>query len=286
MKVSRNLKYALGLIALLAPVLLTSGCAYLNKVIAKDSLNQGVIQYNQGKIKGAQEFFKSATDRDPSSPMAWLYYGATMVADYRSLAEPERTRIATEAVEIYKKALELSGGNCKIADNAISYVATIYDDLSNMEEWRKWILKRAEGDCSDKNTKAATYYSVSVKYWDCAYTQTQRFQDKSNKDPNAYRNMDYSEEAKKDKAKAEDCTAKGLEYVERALQVDPEYVDAFYYKSLLYLEKQKLTKEEPKRKEYDAIAKKLHVQAGALQKKREAAAAAAAAQQPQAPPQG
>ncbi len=282
MKVSRNLKFALGLIALLAPVLLTSGCGYLNKVIAKDSLNQGVIKYNQGQIKGAQEFFKSATDRDPSMPMAWLYYGATMVNDYKALQDPERTKVANQAVDIYKKALDLSGGNCKIADNAISYIAVIYDDLSNMDEWRNWVLKRADGDCADKNTRAATFYSVGVRYWDCAYTQTTRYQDKTNKDAYAFRKMDYSEEAKKDKARAEECTAKGLEYIEKALQVDPEYFDAFFYKSLIYREKQKLTQEESKRKEYEAMAVKLNDQGAALQKKREAAAAA----QQQAAPQG
>ncbi|MGH9840248.1 MAG: hypothetical protein ACREEM_15810 [Blastocatellia bacterium] len=280
MKVSRNLKFALGLIALLAPVLLTSGCAYLNKVIAKDSLNQGVIQYNQGKIKSAQEFFKSATDRDPSMPMAWLYYGATVVNDYKALQDPERIKVANQAVDIYKKALDLSGGNCKIADNAISYISVIYDDLSNMDEWRNWVLKRAEGDCTDKNTKAATYYSVGVRYWDCSYTQTQRYQDKSNKDPNAYRKMDY-DAAKADKARAEECTAKGLEYMEKALKEDSEYVNALYYKKLLYLEKLKLTQDAAKRKEYDAMANKLNDQAVALQKKMEAAAG-----QQQAPPQG
>jgi Tfp pilus assembly protein PilF len=276
MKVSRNPKFTLGLLALLTPVLLTSGCTYLNKVIAKDSLNQGVIDYNQGKIKMAQDKFRSATDRDPSSPVAWLYLGSTVVKDYKILADPERTKVANEALDIYKKALDLAGGNCKIADNAISYIATIYDDLSNMDEWRNWLLKRAEGACTDKDTKAVTYYSVGVRYWDCSYSQTTRYQDKTNKDAFAYRNMDY-DAAKADKAKAEDCVNKGFEYIDKALAVDPEYPDAYFYKALLYREKQKLSKEEPKRKEYEAMANKLNEQGTTLQKKREAAAAQNAA---------
>ncbi len=277
MKVFRTIKYALGVVALSVPVVATSGCNYLNKVIAKDSLNQGVIVYNQGRIKTAQDFFKSATDRDPANAVAWLYYGATLVKDYKGLPEPEKSKIANEALDTYKKALDLSAGNCKIYDNAISYIATIYEDIENQDEWRNWMVKRADGPCSTKDIKAATYYSIGVKFWDCSYTQTSRYQDKANKDAFAFRNMDY-DAAKADKAKAEQCIVKGLEFIEKALQVDPEYPDAYFYKGLLFREQQKLTKEEPKRKELATQAEKMNDMGSSLQKKREAAAAAAASQ--------
>jgi tRNA G18 (ribose-2'-O)-methylase SpoU len=81
-----------------------------------------------------------------------------------------------------------------------------------------------------------------------------------------------------DKQKAESCAAKGLEYVEKALATDPEYVDAMFYKSLLYREQQMLTKDEAKRKDLDGKAKKISDQASALQQKREAEAKAKEAQ--------
>src|SRR5262245_19896246 len=114
MKVFRKLICALGLIALFMPILMTSGCTYINKVIAKDLLNQGVIAYNQGRIKTAQDLFKRATNWDPANPVASLYYGATLVKDYKILSDPEKTKVANEALETYKKALDLSNGNCKI----------------------------------------------------------------------------------------------------------------------------------------------------------------------------
>ena len=54
------------------------------------------------------------------------------------------------------------------------------------------------------------------------------------------------------------------------MQEDPQYVDAMYYKSLLYRQRQMLTKEEPKRKELDSIAKKISDEATALQAKKDA----------------
>ncbi len=262
---------------------LGSGCEYAKKVIAKDKLNQGAILYNQGRAKDAQVFFRDATELDSENPIAWLYYGATLVKDYKSQSGDERIKTANEALDVYKKARELAEGNCKTQDNAVSYIATIYDDLDNADENRKWLLERADGPCSTKEIKATTYYSIAVKYWTVSYDQTTRYADKTATDPFHYRNMDYPA-AQADKVRSEEAIVKGLEYIEKALEVDPEYVDAMFYKGLLYRERQKLTKEEAKRKELDQLAQKISDEASALQKKKEEAAAQQAQQQPA--PQG
>lgn len=252
-------------------VLLSSGCDYARKIIAKDKLNQGAILYNQGRMKEAQQFFRDALSWDDKNAVGQLFLGATLVKDYKNLSGDERTKVATEALNTYKKALELVGNNCRNRDNAISYIATIYDDLNQKEEWRNWILKRGEGECATKDIQATTFYTVAVNYWNCSYEQTTRYQDKGAQDPFHYRNMDYPA-ALPDKQKAEACATKGLEYIEKALAIDPEYVDAMFYKGLLYRQQQMLTKEEPKRKELGELAKKISDQASALQQKKEAAA--------------
>ncbi|MFN0084499.1 MAG: hypothetical protein ACKVX9_03850 [Blastocatellia bacterium] len=240
-------------------------------MIAKDLLNQGAILYNQGRTKTAQGFFKDATETDPKNPVAWLYYGATLVKDYKEKTGDEQKQLAEQALKAYTTALELAKGNCVNTDNAIGYIATIYNDIENEQEWRNWMLKRAEGECATKEVKVTSYYSIGVKFWNCSYDQTTRYQDKTSKDPFHYRNMDYPA-ALPDKAKAQECAARGLEFIEKALQVDPEYVDAMFYKGLLYREQQKLTKEDSKRRELDKDAKKLADEASELQKRKEEAA--------------
>lgn len=270
MRVSRHFSVAMFFLLLTAVAMLSSGCDYARKVIAKDKLNQGAISYNQGRTKEAQQYFRDSLKWDDKNAIAHLFYGATLVKDYKNVEGADKTRLANEALDTYKKALELTTNNCRNRDNAISYIASIYDDLENRDQWREWILKRAETDCAGKDVKATTYYTVAVKYWECAKLQTDRYQDKAAQDPFHYRNMDYAA-ALPDKQKAEECVAKGLEFVEKALQEDSQYVDAMYYKSLLYRQKQMLTKEEPKRKELDSIAKKVSDDATALQKKIDAA---------------
>ena len=276
MKIIRHFHHALILSAVMTLALLNSGCEYANKVMAKDQLNQGAILYNQGNFRKAQEFFKSATETDPTNSVAWLYLGATMVKEYKG-DTGINTDLANQTLTVYKKALELSEGNCANYDNAVSYIASIYDDLGNADEWRNWMLQRAEGKCVVSNeVKATTYYAVAVKYWTCSYDETTRYQDKAKLADDAfhYRNMDYPA-ALADKKKAEDCVLKGLEYIEKAINVDPGYVDAMFYKGLLYREQQKLTKDESRRKDLAAAATRTAEEASALMKKKESEAAAA-----------
>jgi tetratricopeptide (TPR) repeat protein len=286
MKVFRNSITALTFAAIVVLTTMGSGCTYIRKVIAKDKLNQGAIEYNKGNFRNAQEFFKDASDTDPDNPTIWLYLGATMVKDYKKETDDAKKKdLANKALDVYKRALSIAGGNCGIVENALSYIAVIHDDMNDFEEWRKTMEERAMSDCTKKDMKAVSYYSIGQKYWQRAYDQTTRYQDTTlfGKDAFHYRKMDYSPEALADKQRTEENVAKGFEYLEKALGVDPEYVDPMFYKGLLYRERQKLTKEEPKRKEFEQMAKKIADEATALQRKKEAAAAEQKAREAAAP---
>jgi tetratricopeptide (TPR) repeat protein len=273
------------LAAIVALTTLGSGCEYARRVIAKDKLNQGAIQYNKGNFRGAQEFFKDASETDPNNPITWLYLGATLVKDYNK--EPDdakKKEIANQALEVYRKAISLASENCIVVDNALSYMAVIHDDMKDFDEWRKTMEERATSQCTTKKeVKAQSFYSIGVKYWQRAYDQTTRYQDKFNTDPFHYRKMDYSPEAVADKRRTEEYVTKGFEYFEKALEIDAEYTEVMFYKGLLYRERQKMTKEEAKRKEYEQMALRIADEATALQKKKVAAAAEQKASQAAAP---
>jgi len=286
MRLFRNSTTAPMLAVIVALTTLGSGCEYVRKVLAKDKVNQGAIQYNQGHFREAQGFFKDATETDPTYTMAWLYLGATLVKDYqKEIDDAKKKAMAGQALDVYKRALSLSGENCVNVDNALSYIAVIHDDMNNEEEWRKTMQERATNKCTKKDAQAQAYYSIGVKYWQCSSTQTNRYADKAllARDAFHYRKMDYAAEALSDRQKAEACVASGLENFEKAMRIDPEYVEAMYYKALLYRERQKLTKEDAKRRELGEIASKITNEATALQKQKEAIAAQQKAQEQAAP---
>jgi tetratricopeptide (TPR) repeat protein len=273
MRVFRAHYSKLALALVVAGAIATSGCEFAKKVMAKDKLNQGAIFYNQGKTKEARAYFKDATELIPSNSIAWLYYGSTLYKDFQNAPPgPDRQQKGEEVLNVFKKALELSPENeCKTRDSALGYIANVYSDLEDTAGNREWLLKRAEGACATKEIRAQTYYSVGVKFWQCSYDETTRYQDKAlgTKDPFHYRNMDYPD-ALPDKEKSLKCIDESIRFLEKSLAEDPEYVDAQFYKALVYREKQKLTKEEAKRKEYADMAEKISKDAVELQKKKEA----------------
>jgi len=285
MKVFRNSTTTLHLAVILALTALGSGCEYARKVIAKDKVNQGAIKYNQGFTREAQEFFVSATETDPAYTTAWLYLGATLVKEYnKEIDDAKKKETANRALLVYQKALSLAGDNCVNIDNALSYIAVIHDDLKNNDEWFKTMEERATNKCTKKDAQVQSLYYIGVRYWQCSYDQTTRYQDKTkfNDDPFHYRNMDYPD-AQPDKKRAQECVVKGFEYFDKALAIDSEYTQAMFYRGMLYRELQKLTKEEAKRKEYNQTAVKIAAYATALQKQKEAAEAARKAQEAAAP---
>jgi hypothetical protein len=278
MRLSRSLARNITIAALAAVAAGSSGCAFIGKVIGKDKLNQGVIAYNQGRDQEALALFKSATEYMPDNATAWLYYGAALFKDVRSEQdEAAKKQKAQAALDVYNKALEMAGSNCKHRGNAIGYIASIYDTIGDKEKFREWQLKRASDECSDKTVKAGTYYAIGVGYWQCAYDESTRFADKAKlqAEPFHCRNF-YS---KPDKDRFDDCLNKGMQYIEQALSIDPEYTDALSYKSLLLREKQKATCNEAERKKFADEAVAVADKAIALTKKKREEAEAAAAQQ-------
>ena len=256
MKVSRSLALSLSLILLIGITLSTSSCGYLYQVYGKDKLNQGILKYNQGKTDEAMTFFESASQFIPDKPDVWLCLGAVWYKRSKSgeSSDEDRKKFSQNALESYTKALDLAGSNCKIRDNAIGYIATIHDELQHVDENRNWLLKRAEGACATNDIKAGTYYAIGVKHWQCAYDQSTRYADKAKLTTEPFHVRNFYHQP--DKVKFDDCLTKAFEYIEKALSVNPDYAEAYSYKSLLYREKQKSTSAEADRKKFGEDAEK------------------------------
>jgi tetratricopeptide (TPR) repeat protein len=272
MKLLQNILIAFTFAGIVACALFGTGCTYTHKVLAKDKLNQGVIAFNEGNRKAAKTFFLDAIDYDPDNAIAQLYYGAAVVKDYRERDKnvEEKKEIASQALQVFEKALALSGSNCANRDNAISNIAMIYDDLNDTASWRTWMLKRVEDSCATKEAKVEGYNAIVRRYFNCSQDQTSRYSDKAKLAANDYwhyRDMDYPA-ALPDKRKAEDCITRGLEYIEKGLQEDPGNTNLLIYKGLFYRERQMMTNDPAKRKELAQKALQIYDMAVDSQKKK------------------
>src|SRR3954447_2152190 len=100
MKLSRT---GLGLVALVA-LLSTSGCSYINRIRAKNELNQVAQNYKDKKFAEAELHAKRAVELDPSNENAPLFLARTIHAQFRRGDNtPENLAKAKEAVEAYKQ---------------------------------------------------------------------------------------------------------------------------------------------------------------------------------------
>jgi hypothetical protein len=105
-----------------------------------------------------------------------------------------------------------------------------------------------------RTTDAEGYYLIATHYWD-----------------KVYRDPDLTTEQRRE------FTALGIDELDAALEINPEYVDALVYKGLLLREQAKLEPNAAKRAELEEQANELRDKAMALKAAQEEAAAIAEA---------
>jgi hypothetical protein len=170
------------------------------------------------------------------------------------------------AINAFQRALDMAP-DCATKDQALTRLAVAYGQLGAEAKVSELLLKRAESECATNAAKASNYYSLGVKHWMCAYDLSAAYMD-SNKfsdDPFHYRN--FTNPA--DKQKFDDCLTKGFEFIEKALAMDPEYVEAIFYKALLCREKQKASEDGAERGKWENEAQKLGDKGMELRKRKE-----------------
>lgn len=162
----------------------------------------------------------------------------------------------------FVKAAELAE-DCQVKDAAMAYLAAIADEFDSTEQRRQWLFKRIESPCATNEIKAEVYYSLGVQEWSCAYQITGKYANKKAADLFHFRAVTNPA----DKQQLERCLTKAPEFIEKALAMSPDYVDAMYYKSLIYRERQKVTANPVERKRLGEEAMKISNQATTIMKR-------------------
>ncbi len=240
-----------------------SGCGFLNTVKAKDNLNRAAQAYNQGDYDTALTLLEEALQLDPSLPQLKPYYGATLYAKYNLSGEEQFVRKALDVYQdLYQEEMQKPSPDEKILNNAVAYIAVIYDNLGDKQKKLEWMQKRLEIPGMTPQAKAEVYYSLGTSYWQDSFEITQKYV--INKFPEPDYNVPESETPK-----VRELANKGLEYVEQALALEPEYGDALTYKNLLLRELAKIEKNPETKREIMSRADEARNKALEIIKRRE-----------------
>lgn len=270
-------KIAAPVLLLALAIFVQSGCAQFR---AKMEVSQGNELYNAKKYEAAIEKYKSALKKAPKLATIYLNLGLSYMALYvPGSTHAKDKQYADNAIVYLKEYLKHDPNNPRVNEylitmylnsermqDAIGYfeehlrrnpkdtaamqkLAFLYAKAGKFNEALQWYQRRAQVEPNN----AEAYYVIGVICWE-----------------KSYKFADVTPEEREKLIKT------GMDALERAVKINPNYADAYLYMNLLYREKAKQIALDPaavpedKIDEYNsylAMAKELLDKAQEIRKK-------------------
>src|ERR1044072_4385355 len=272
MKISQT-----GIVIVLAILVATSsGCGVINRIRAKNQLNEAAKAYREGHFPEAEQHSRRAAELDPNNKTAPMFIARTIHAQYRpGVQSPENVAKAQEAITAYQQLL----ANNPADEESYKAIAYLYGATNQEDKLRQWISARAASDVAPPEKRAEAYVVLASKDWDCSFKITELpTNNATTLDPtNNKATVSYKKpKEQKDFDQAQMCVKQGLVEAENAIKFDPNNESAWSYKTNLLLEASKLAEMDGKpdqkaqyQKDYEAALKRTTELSVANQKRKE-----------------
>ena len=230
---------ALALIAIGGKMTLNAlGVKNIDSLKARMSLNKGVTAFAAGSFVRAGQLFEDAYDLDSELKDARVYLCYSTMMQYQPGAEyQENIDIANKALQCFKDVLEDDSQN----STALQSIASLYFQMKQMEDAKDWHHKVLDAEPENKES----HYTIGVICWTQSYEPRLQFRAEigmQQEDPGPIRtkgglNRTQREDLSTVAADVLPVINEGLEALEQAIGIDPDYDDAMAYVNLLYREK-------------------------------------------------
>jgi len=227
-----------GLVAVAATMFGAAGC---NKLKARDLLNKGVASFKNGQYDTSIEDFKQAKDLDPTLLNARLYLATAYATEYIPGApSDDNVRIGQQAVSEFQDVLSVDAGNLSALDGIGSMLYNMAGtpfDPDKYNQSKQYHQKHIQLKPDDPEP----YYWVGVIDWTLAYRG------------NAEARQAYNIQNPKKQVKEADplpdkvrdqfnqqygsLVDEGMNMLQKATELRPDYADAMAYQSLLLRQK-------------------------------------------------
>jgi len=220
-------------------LLATTGC---NKLRARDQLNKGVQSYKNAKFEDAIQKFQKAVELDPSLSVAQLYL-ATAYANQCTpgVETAENQRTCDQAIQSFKDVLAKDPTSLTAAKG----IASLYFQMKKFDQAKEYNRKALEIDPKDPES----YYSIGVIDWTQSYAPRMEARNKLGLKPDEpLKDKKVCEEVKE---KNTPYIADGMQALDKALELRPDYDDAMAYYNLLWREKADIECGDPAAREAD-----------------------------------
>jgi tetratricopeptide (TPR) repeat protein len=210
------------------------GC---DKLRARDQLNKGVTAYKNAKYEEAIDHFQQSVALDPSLINAKMYLATAFAQQYIPGADtPDNNKMAEQAIEQYKLVLDMKSAKRDQRVNAAKGVASLYYNMKKFDEAKKYNHMVSELDANDPDP----YYSIGVIDWAVCYQPRMERRAELGLKPDENlnpKNKDQKKACEELKVKNGPAIQEGIESLQTAIKLRPDYDDAMAYLNLMYREK-------------------------------------------------
>ena len=226
----------LRLLTLAAVVLALFSSLGCDKLKARDQLNKGVKAYKDKHYEQAIDHFQQSVRLDPTLINARMYLATAYVSQYiPGVDSPENLRTAQQAIDEYQRVIDANPSRDQKV-NAAKGIAYLYLNEKKWDDAKKYYRMASELDPNDPEP----YYSIGVIDWTACYQPRMEERAKLGMKPDEHLSASNKEQKKaceQLKPKNEPYIQEGIDSLNKAIQLRPDYDDAMAYMNLMYREK-------------------------------------------------
>jgi tetratricopeptide (TPR) repeat protein len=195
-----------------------------------------VTAYKNAKYEEAIGHFQEAVALDPNLINAKMYLATAFAQQYIPGADtPDNNQMASQAIEQYQNVLAMNPARDQKVNSAKG-IAYLYLNMKKFDEAKKYYRMAADIDPNDPEP----YYSVGVIDWTACYQPRMEERAKLGLKPDENlnpKNKDQKKSCEELKIKNWPSIEEGIENLNKAIQLRPDYDDAMAYLNLMYREK-------------------------------------------------
>src|SRR5687768_14376632 len=151
-------------------VVSSSGCGVINRIRAKNQLNEAARSYREGRFAEAEQHSREAAELDPNNKTAPMFIARTIHAQYRpGVQNPENVEKAQQAIDAYQAILSKNPQD----EEAYKAIAYLYGAIKEDAKLKEWIAQRAASETTEPEKRAEAYVVLASKNWDCSFKITE-----------------------------------------------------------------------------------------------------------------
>ena len=221
MKLNAQVPVTAGLTALL--LLSSTGCKRLR---ANDQINKGVAEFKNARYEQAENHFQQAIAIDPDNPNPRIFLATTYASQVvPNLTTPDNMKLAQEALDGFQDVLRRDPTDVV----AMKQIASLDRSIGKSEEAKDYGKKVIALDPNDSES----YYTIAVVDYYQSYANAKNMLASESLTDKGDGNIKLSKPAcAKLVQENAPLVNEALQYLQKAIEINPVYEDAMTFMSL------------------------------------------------------